>query len=213
MHRPIAAALSGLLVVVVLSLGQPASATTYTVEFSPPAAEALNLGTQTYPGDHETGLGNLNENPQNASTAHGDVLGAGITYDDVTNVLTFDFGYGSAFGFSDLQSDWNGGVHIHGNGTNTALFPAVNANAAVIYDLASSHVASGPRDGRVTGTRTLAAAHETWLFDNQLYVNIHTINLPGGEIRGQLVVTPEPGSAAALLLASAAMLARRRRRP
>jgi hypothetical protein len=172
---------------------QSVDAANYRVEFSPDADRALNLGTQAYPGDHAQGLSGRNENPQNTSTAFGDVLG-GMTYDDVTNIFTFDFGYGDAFGFSDLTSDWNGGVHIHGNGNNTALFPAVNANAAVIYDLASSHTASGARDGRVTGTRTLSALHEGWLLNNQLYINIHTTGFPGGEIRGQLVLVPEPGT-------------------
>jgi hypothetical protein len=172
---------------------QSADASLYRVEFSPEASRALNLGTVVYPGDHAEGLSGRNENPQNTSTAFGDVLN-GMSYDDSTNIFAFDFGYGSGFGFSDLLSDWNGGVHIHGNGTNTALFPAVNANAGVIYDLGSSHTASGTRSGRVTGTRTLTATHETWLLDNQLYINIHSTNLPGGEIRGQLVIVPEPAT-------------------
>jgi hypothetical protein len=133
-----------------------------------------------------------------------------MTYDDVTNLLTFDIGYGSAFGFNDLTSDWNGGVHFHGNGTNTAHFPAVNTNAGVIYDLVSSHTSSGLRSGRLTGTRTLTETHETWLKDNQLYLNIHTAQFPGGEIRGQLVIVPEPASAALCVIALP-LLARRRR--
>jgi hypothetical protein len=192
-------------------VGKPLFAATYPVLFSPDASLALNLGTETYPGDHAPGLSPDNESNMPASTASGDILG-GITYDDVSNLLTFDFAYGSAFGFNDLLSDWNGGVHIHGNGTNTALFPAANANAGVIYDLASSHTASGTRSGRVTGSRILTATHEGWLFNNQLYINIHTINNSGGEIRGQLVLVPEPGALCLATLAGLAALGLRRRR-
>ena len=43
------------------------------------------------------------------------------------------------------------------------------------------------------------------------YLNIHTTVVPGGEIRGFLVATPEPGTVG-MLGASAVMLLRRRRR-
>jgi hypothetical protein len=196
----------------VLLVGLPRSfAATYPVALSPRAAAALNLGTQTYPGDHAPELAPENESNMPASTASGGVLGS-ITYDDVANLLTFDFGYGSAFGFSDLNSNWNGGVHIHGDGSNTAHFPANNSNAGVIYDLASSHTAAGPRSGRVTGTRTITATHEGWLFNNQLYINVHTQSFPGGEIRGQLVIVPEPGALCLAVLAGIGALSLRRRR-
>ena len=206
MRRILAVAVAGLLVV---GLQNQSSAATYAVELSPEASRALNLGTQVYPGDHAPGLSPLNEGAKPSSTATGGILG-GITYNDDTNVLTFDFGYGSAFGFSDLTSNWNGGVHIHGNGTNTALFPSNNSNAGVIIDLGPAHTASGTRSGRVTGTTTLSATHETWLKDNQLYINVHSVNLPAGELRGQLVIVPEP-AAGLLAMALLPLLARRRR--
>jgi hypothetical protein len=185
-------------------------AATYPVALSPAASAALNLGTETYPGDHALGLSPQNESNMPASTASGDVLG-GIMYDDVANLLTFDFGYGSAFGFSDLNSDWNGGVHIHGDGTNTAQFPSPNTNAGIIINLGPFHTAAGTRSGRVTGSVTLSATHEGWLLDNQLYVNVHTSNNPGGEIRGQLVpVVPEPGAVCLAVIAGLPLLVSRR---
>jgi|SRR5687768_11169665 hypothetical protein len=191
-------------------LQRAADATVYNIDLSPAAGAALNVGTQTYPGDHALGLRAPNESNQPASNASGGVLG-GITYDDASNVLSFDFGYGAAHGFTDLVSNWNGGVHIHGAGTNTAQYPNLNTNAGVIYDLASSHVASGTRAGRVTGFRTLTETHEGWLKNNQLYINVHTGTFPGGEIRGQLVIIPEPGTIGLCSIGMMALGLRRRR--
>jgi hypothetical protein len=191
----------------------PTLGAVYNILLSPPADRALNLGGPgfIYPGDHAPGLSPLNEGAVVNSTGSGDILG-GIRYDDVTNLLTFDVAYGSAFGFSDLVSNWNGGVHIHGNGNNTALFPATNANAGVIYDLASSHTSSGPRSGRITGTRTLTETHELWLFRNQLYLNVHSQQFGPGEIRGQLVIIPEPTAVFLALVGMVGLFAGRRRR-
>ena len=38
------------------------------------------------------------------------------------------------------------------------------------------------------------AALTTAMFAGQTYLNIHTTSYPGGEIRGTLVLTPEPGT-------------------
>jgi len=82
----------------------------------------------------------------------------------------------------------------------------------VIYDLASSHTPSGTRAGRITGSRVLTDTHETWLLQNRLYINIHSINFPGGEIRGQLVLVPEPATVLLVLCGAAGLLVRRRTR-
>jgi hypothetical protein len=194
------------------AVGSTTLAAVYRVELSPVASRALNLGTETYPGDHVNNLlSPRNENPQGGSPATGGILG-GMSYDDVSNMLTMDFAYGSAFGFVDLASDWNGGLHIHGNGTDTAHYPAINTNAGVIYNLASLHTASGPRSGRVTGSVAITATHETWLLDNKLYINVHSVGIPGGEIRGQLVLVPEPAALCLAVLAGFGVLGLRRRR-
>lgn len=50
------------------------------------------------------------------------------------------------------------------------------------------------------------------LFENKIYLNIHSATFPGGEIRGQLVpVIPEPATAALFALGGFALAVRRRR--
>lgn len=45
----------------------------------------------------------------------------------------------------------------------------------------------------------------TELFNGDLYVQIHTVNFPNGELRGQLTVVPEPGTTALLGLGFGAL--------
>jgi hypothetical protein len=200
-----------MVVIACSALSQPTGAAVHQIAISPPASLALNLGTTTYPGDHAPGLSPLNETAQPLTTsASGGALGP-MTYDDVTNMLSLDYGYGSFYGFTDLVGNWTD-THIHGNGTNTALFPAPNGSVGVTIGLAGFHVAQGPNSGRVTTTVALSATQETWLLNNQLYLNVHSSSFQPGEIRGQLVIIPEP---ATLALASFTLLglgiARRRR--
>lgn len=183
-----------------------ASASLYQFDLSPNSADALNLGATTYGGDVATGLSGLNSLTP-GSPATGGVLGGGIVFDDVTNQLTFDFGFGSAFGFVDLVAPYTAG-HIHG--------PAdVGVGGGVQVNLAPFLSLNTPVSGRYTGVTALSAAQETMLFDNLLYINIHSGAFPGGEIRGQLVgvsVVPEPGSAALLGMGFLMLAGARRRR-
>jgi CHRD domain/PEP-CTERM motif len=67
----------------------------------------------------------------------------------------------------------------------------------------------------VTGNGGTGAGAEAALIAalnaGQTYANIHDTNFPGGEIRGQLVATPEPATAGLLLLGLALMIAAARR--
>jgi hypothetical protein len=184
-------------------------AAVYTAALSPGPGLALNLGATTYTRDHGIGLSGLNEPGQFTGVGTGNIFGAGITYNDVSNLLTFDFAYGSAFSFTDLAGNLTV-MHIHAPGN--VNFPAANTNGGVILDLASFHTASGTKSGRITGSTVLDSTNETRLLDNQLYVNIHSTAYAGGEIRGQIVLIPEPSTALLGLLGSVALVARRRRR-
>ncbi len=163
-----------------------------------PIGGALNLGSTTYTQDHAVGMRGANEAAPTTTAASGNEVSGGITYDDASNILTFDFAYGSDFGFGDLEGDFTA-VHLHAPGA--VNLAGNNVGAGVIHDLGADHTAgSSAVTGRITGTVTLSAAEETDLFDNEIYVNIHSQKDTAGEIRGQLVAVPEPSSAGLLLL-------------
>ncbi len=154
-------------------------------------------------GDNTTGLSGPNEAPSNASPATGNEFGAGISLDDATQSLTLIFRYGSAFGFVDLTGDFSTS-HVHKGADNVA--------GGVQFGIDGLHTPSGTKSGSYSGTVGLSAAQQTDLLNNLLYINIHSTIFPGGEIRGQIVQVPEPGSAILLLSGAAAALGLRRRR-
>lgn len=144
------------------------------------------------------------EVPANSTTATGGEVGVGISYDTGTRIMDFNLAYG-LFGFEPLTGDYTAS-HIH-------MAPP-NASGSVVIDLAPIHTAAGTRAGFYNGTLSLTLAQETALFDNQLYVNIHSTTFPAGEIRAQLTPTsvPEPTvwALAGLGLAAAVVFRKRR---
>jgi hypothetical protein len=61
------------------------------------------------------------------------------------------------------------------------------------------------------GTVALTAEREGWLFDHKLYFNVHSQTFLGGEVRGQLVIIPEPAAIALGSVAAMALVVSRRR--
>jgi hypothetical protein len=96
------------------------------------------------------------------------------------------------------------GAHIHGPATT-------EASAGVLFPFS---VAGLGTSGTINGSFTYGAEQITDLMNGLHYVNIHTQpNFPGGEIRGQIVVVPEPSTLAlAGLGVGALVLARRRKK-
>jgi hypothetical protein len=176
-------------------------------------------------GQGGAGLLASNETSAVAGTpgSGGEILG-GITFDDVTKILTINVGW------TGLQSATAGtpgvatGAHIHGP---TAGAPFTTNGSVVVNFLTNSVPTAGTTagfsapsftfsnqatgNGTVSGTVVLNATAEASLAASRLYVNIHSGTNGGGEIRGNIVPVPEPSALAGVALAGMAALRRRRR--
>jgi hypothetical protein len=151
-------------------------------------------------------IGN-NQVPANASTATGT---ADVMLNDVTDMLTVNVA------FTGLVGGPATAAHIHCCGapdTNAVVqlpftgFPAATSGTfSQTYDLATALLHSGGVSELdfIAGLKTGLA-----------YLNIHDATFPGGEIRGQLILTavPEPSTWAMMILgfAGVSFMAYRRR--
>ena len=113
----------------------------------------------------------------------GGEIGAGITFDDVTRVLTLNVGWGSATGFTDLSSAVNNS-HIHGPTTASGV-AAFAQTAGVLINL--PRLSNSASAGSIVTNVTLTAGQAVELLAGRYYVNVHTVNNGGGEVRGFLV--------------------------
>ncbi|NJN62537.1 MAG: DUF4394 domain-containing protein [Coleofasciculaceae cyanobacterium RL_1_1] len=160
----------------------------------------LNLHSTTYNGGELRGQINvtaendivepsiaLEESQQVGATvppADGPGIGAiFVIYDDATNTLAIKGSFNNLTGSllpvggADSFGNPESAIHIH-NG-------AAGANGPIIRNL--TVVGSN----RFEGTFTLSDAEEAELFNDALYVNLHTTTFNGGELRGQIDVTLE----------------------
>ena len=140
-------------------------------------------------------LNGANERPTPVVT--GATGSAALTVDDVSGVWSL---VGSYTGLTTPSSL----AHIHGAAD-------VNGSAPPILNLVHSSAASGTISG-ASNPPTLpvyTAAQITDLRNGLHYVNVHSTQNPGGEIRGQLVQIPEPASFAFGLLGVLLILRRR----
>lgn len=106
---------------------------------------------------HLTGASEL---PTNASGASGD---ARFSYDTSTRQLQFFLTYE---GLSAIEVD------VHGPASQTSSAPVV-----VRFPVAESPL---------SGTTSLSAGTAADLLEGRLYIDIHTMAYPAGEIRGQI---------------------------
>ena len=96
-------------------------------------------------------------------------------------------------------------AHIHGPAA-----PGVDASPIIFFSNGL-----GAQSGTISGSQALTAGQIDQLNNGLWYVNIHSGNFPGGEIRGQITAVPEPGTWALMGTAGAMMAAaaiRRRKR-
>jgi hypothetical protein len=167
-------------------------------------------------------LNGTNEVPPNASPGTGTAL---ITFDLATDTMRVQVD------FTGLTAG-NTAAHIHcctaapftstaGVATVTPTFTGFpGGTTAGTYDhtfdmLSASSYNSAFISGAFDPTHDAAGAEQA-LFDAMLvgktYLNIHTTNVPGGEIRGFLVAIPEPLTLSLFGVGLAGLAALRRRR-
>jgi hypothetical protein len=101
------------------------------------------------------------ETPPNATTAWGSAV---LSYDTDTNQLSYDISF---FGLSSAELF----SHIHG--------PAARGvPAGILHNL--------PNGSSKIGSVSVSEGDEASLLAGLWYVNVHSANFPGGEIRGQI---------------------------
>ena len=127
---------------------------------TPMTSTPMTMSTQTF----RASLSAAAEVPANASTATGT---AEASFDKASSVLKWRVVY------SGLTGPATAG-HIHG-----PAMPGANAGVVVPFPSVAS-----PAEG----SATLTPAQVADLMAGKWYVNIHTAQNPGGEIRGQMMV-------------------------
>ncbi len=161
------------------------------------------------------------ESPPNASPGTGF---ARITYDSVAHTLHVQVTF-SGLTSGTTASHIHSATAIPGSGTAgvaTTLpffagFP-IGVTSGTYDNTLDLTMLSSFNPAFVTGNGGTAASAEAalafGLFNDRAYLNIHTTNFPGGEIRGFLVPTPEPATMLLLGtgLAGFALKVRRRRK-
>jgi hypothetical protein len=144
-----------------------------------------------------------NETTANASGASGGEVGLGVFFNDVTKGLTLNLGWGTGNGFTNLTSAATG-FHIHNPGS-----ASFTVNGPVIIDFITLGLvpnATAVNGGIFNQTVVLTAAQETALLSNFLYVNVHTAENTSGQIRGNLVAVPVPGTLALMALSMTGLM-------
>jgi len=152
--------------------------------------------------------------PGSITGGSGGEIGAGIFLDDAndvdanTNLLNINVGWGSSQGFTDLTSTAIAS-HIHGP-TAANNGSGFTQTAGVLFNLTRS---SSATTGGIftTAPISLTSAQVTDLNNGKYYINLHTANNGGGEMRGFIVLVPEPSTAAFAAFGLLGLVARRRR--
>src|SRR3974390_1546497 len=157
------------------------------------SAQAALVKFRLSPAGTDTAVGLSPSNqvpPASTSKGSGGEISAGIIFDTDSSILQVSVGYGSAAGFTDLTGAAIA-MHIHGpagSGTNA------NPLVSLVPD---NFPASDPTKGGVIFANLHWPTNDTEaLMAGLTYLNIHTTQYPGGEIRGQLIPITQPPRAA-----------------
>jgi hypothetical protein len=154
---------------------------------------ALSVGTVCAQTTFQAILSGLGENPPNASPGSG--FGQVVLNAAQTQIT--------------VDENWSGltapatASHIHGPG-------GVGTNAPILFPF--SGVPAATAGAIPTQVFSITPTQVSYLFSGYLYMNVHTSTFPGGEIRGQLLLVPEPGALTLLGVGLGAVVWRFRRR-
>lgn len=130
--------------------------------------------------------------PANASPG----IGSGtFVYDDVLSQLSYNIEFSGLIGAETLSHIQHAAAGV--NGPIAFQFPLTGSPKAGVWTAASAN--------------PLTPELVSELFAGNLYVNIHTNQYAGGEIRGQILPVPEPASLVGLAMGACALFLRRRR--
>ena len=180
----------------------------------------MATSAQAVPVFFKTGLSGASEAPANASSATG---WANVFFDPDVHTMRV------IVSFQGLSSP-NTASHIHcctatpfditqtaPVATPTPTFPGFPSGTSGFYDqIFDMTLASSYRAGFITGHGGTVTQAEADLYNGLLagtaYLNVHSTNFPGGEIRGFLQV-PEPLSLSLFGAGLAGVAALRRRKP
>jgi len=181
---PVAAMLSSQIAVnrIVEIMKKQIAVLTSLVLLAAGSARAVQFDLSPAGTDVATGLSPLNQVPAvTNSTGSGNELFGGINFNTNTLTLTLALGYGSAAGFSNLTASASA-MHIHGPASP-------GTNGPVVADLVPYlFLPQDPALGGIIFGQVVIPTNEVAnLLAGLHYINIHTTNNPGGEIRGQLI--------------------------
>lgn len=138
-------------------------------------------------------LGGNQSVPANASTASGTAM---VTVDDILNSVSV------VLSFTGLSGNATA-AHIH-------CCVATSANGPVVIPFTGFPSAtSGTYSNTFNG---VSAANIAGINAGLAYINIHNQTFPGGEIRGDIVATPEPATVSLFGLGALILLGHARRR-
>ena len=133
------------------------------------------------------GFGSFDGGITGAGDGTGTITG---TYDDVTNLLSYTLSYENLTAAPTV-------IHFHVGA------PGASGGVDLGIPVGGSPI--------VVSNAAVSASAETNLLAGDWYVNIHTSNFGGGEIRGQVSAVPEAGASVLALGAAGLLLLRRRR--
>ncbi len=150
------------------------------------------------------------------SSASGGETGGGFFYDTDTNVLNFEFSFS---GLSGGLFNAGSGIHLHLATPGTDPF---NETGGIVFNLNSGTdtnvtlttptIAIGSTAGNVAGTASFTDEQEVDLFAGRYYVNIHSDQFRGGELRANVTAVPEPSTLSVLGILGTVAAYRRHRK-